>query len=135
MNFTTRLFYFLSLFLIISCSKKETTPTKKGNELLAETSPYLLQHAYNPVHWKAWNDKTLNLAKKENKLIIISIGYSACHWFAIDPAFETLIVYRELYLTKHTGRDLAKAILRSERGELIDYGVLDSSCWHNRGQI
>ena len=62
-------------------------------------------------------------------------SYSACHWFAIDPAFETLIVYRELYLTKHTGRDLAKAILRSERGELIDYGVLDSSCWHNRGQI
>ena len=90
MNFTTRLFYFLSLFLIISCSKKETTPTKKGNELLAETSPYLLQHAYNPVHWKAWNDKTLNLAKKENKLIIISIGYSACHWCHVmeEESFE-----------------------------------------------
>ncbi|TDP61434.1 thioredoxin domain-containing protein [Flavobacterium dankookense] len=50
------------------------------NELNLETSPYLLQHANNPVHWKAWNEKTLAEAKKENKLIIISIGYSACHW-------------------------------------------------------
>jgi len=50
------------------------------NELNLETSPYLLQHANNPVHWKAWNEKTLALAKKENKLILISIGYSACHW-------------------------------------------------------
>lgn len=50
------------------------------NELNLETSPYLLQHANNPVHWKAWNANSLSLAKKENKLIIISIGYSACHW-------------------------------------------------------
>lgn len=50
------------------------------NELNLETSPYLLQHANNPVHWKAWNEKTLAIAKKENKLILISIGYSACHW-------------------------------------------------------
>ncbi|MCF6128407.1 thioredoxin domain-containing protein [Flavobacterium sp. AS60] len=50
------------------------------NELHLETSPYLLQHANNPVHWKAWNAASLALAKKENKLIIISIGYSACHW-------------------------------------------------------
>jgi uncharacterized protein YyaL (SSP411 family) len=50
------------------------------NQLFAETSPYLLQHANNPVHWKAWNENTLAKAKKENKLIIISIGYSACHW-------------------------------------------------------
>ncbi|WP_309613790.1 thioredoxin domain-containing protein [Flavobacterium sp.] len=50
------------------------------NELHLETSPYLLQHANNPVHWKAWNANSLALAKKENKLIIISIGYSACHW-------------------------------------------------------
>lgn len=50
------------------------------NELNLETSPYLLQHANNPVHWKAWNEKTLALAKEQNKLILISIGYSACHW-------------------------------------------------------
>ncbi|MGV9003111.1 thioredoxin domain-containing protein [Flavobacterium sp.] len=50
------------------------------NELHLETSPYLLQHANNPVDWKAWNKKSLALAKDQNKLIIISIGYSACHW-------------------------------------------------------
>jgi uncharacterized protein YyaL (SSP411 family) len=50
------------------------------NQLILETSPYLLQHANNPVHWKAWNKDSLAQAKKSNKLIIISIGYSACHW-------------------------------------------------------
>jgi uncharacterized protein YyaL (SSP411 family) len=50
------------------------------NELHKETSPYLLQHANNPVHWKAWSNETLSLAQKENKLVLISIGYSACHW-------------------------------------------------------
>ena len=50
------------------------------NELHLETSPYLLQHASNPVHWKPWTNKTLETAKGQNKLIIISIGYSACHW-------------------------------------------------------
>jgi len=52
----------------------------KPNELHKETSPYLLQHAENPVHWKAWNQETLDLAKKNDKLIIVSVGYSACHW-------------------------------------------------------
>ena len=50
------------------------------NLLSEETSPYLLQHANNPVHWKAWNENSLAEAKEKNKLIIISIGYSACHW-------------------------------------------------------
>lgn len=50
------------------------------NELQHETSPYLLQHANNPIHWKAWNAASLATANNENKLIIVSIGYSACHW-------------------------------------------------------
>ena len=50
------------------------------NLLSQETSPYLLQHANNPVHWKAWNASSLADAKEKNSLIIISIGYSACHW-------------------------------------------------------
>ena len=62
-------------------------------------------------------------------------SWSAVHWFAIDPAYETLIVYRELYLSKHTGKDLAVAVMEAEVGDRINYGVLDSSCWHNRGQI
>ena len=53
---------------------------KHTNELIHETSPYLLQHAHNPVNWHAWSEKSLQLAKDENKLILISIGYSSCHW-------------------------------------------------------
>lgn len=50
------------------------------NSLINETSPYLLQHANNPVNWFAWNEKTLAKAKEENKMLLISIGYAACHW-------------------------------------------------------
>ena len=50
------------------------------NALIHETSPYLLQHAYNPVNWFAWDTELFNWANKEDKLILISIGYSACHW-------------------------------------------------------
>ena len=51
-----------------------------ANSLINETSPYLLQHAYNPVNWFAWNEKTLAKAKEEDKMLLISIGYAACHW-------------------------------------------------------
>jgi hypothetical protein len=61
-------------------------------------------------------------------------SFSAVHWFAIDPVYETLIVYRELYVTKHTGVDLALKILELEKNETIQYGVLDRSVWSERGQ-
>ena len=50
------------------------------NSLIHETSPYLRQHAHNPVEWHAWNETTLAKAKAEDKPILLSIGYSACHW-------------------------------------------------------
>ena len=50
------------------------------NRLIHETSPYLLQHAHNPVEWYAWSDEALLNAQKEDKPILLSIGYSACHW-------------------------------------------------------
>ena len=50
------------------------------NQLIHETSPYLLQHAHNPVNWYPWSDEALALAKKQDKPILVSIGYSACHW-------------------------------------------------------
>jgi len=74
---------FIALAFLISCnsSKKDIVQTHAyTNDLINETSPYLLQHAHNPVNWMGWNDKTLEKAKEEQKLIIISIGYSACHW-------------------------------------------------------
>jgi uncharacterized protein YyaL (SSP411 family) len=58
----------------------EATPHKYTNQLIHESSPYLLQHAHNPVNWYPWGEEALDKARKENKLIIVSIGYSACHW-------------------------------------------------------
>ncbi len=52
----------------------------KGNKLINSTSPYLKQHSHNPVNWYPWGDEALELAVKEDKPILVSIGYSACHW-------------------------------------------------------
>ena len=53
---------------------------KEKNNLNLETSPYLQQHKGNPVHWQTWNKNTLNFAKVNKKPILLSIGYSSCHW-------------------------------------------------------
>jgi len=53
---------------------------RSANRLLAETSPYLLQHAHNPVDWHPWGPEALQRAQVEDKPILLSVGYSACHW-------------------------------------------------------
>ncbi|HJT19570.1 MAG TPA: aldo/keto reductase [Nitrospira sp.] len=57
-----------------------TTASRPPNRLINETSPYLLQHAYNPVDWYPWGPEALQSAKETNRPILLSIGYSACHW-------------------------------------------------------
>src|SRR5258708_32368150 len=52
----------------------------RPNRLAIETSPYLLQHADNPVDWYAWGEEALQRARREDKPILVSIGYAACHW-------------------------------------------------------
>lgn len=72
------------LLFVSSCSERKGNENpmseKHTNALIHESSPYLLQHAHNPVDWHPWNEATLQKARKENKLLLISIGYSACHW-------------------------------------------------------
>lgn len=53
---------------------------KHTNKLVNASSPYLLQHAHNPVNWYEWGEEAFEIARRENKLILVSIGYSACHW-------------------------------------------------------
>lgn len=53
---------------------------RRPNLLINEKSPYLLQHAYNPINWHSWNSEAFEIAKRENKPIFLSIGYSCCHW-------------------------------------------------------
>ena len=80
------------------------------NRLRHETSPYLLQHAHNPVDWWPWSEKALARARKDNKLILLSIGYSACHWCHVmahesfeDPA--TAQVMNELFINIKVDRE------------------------------
>lgn len=73
--------FFTLLLFVFGC---KDTPSKSNhaytNSLINETSPYLLQHAHNPVDWQPWSDSALEEAVKTNKLLIVSIGYSSCHW-------------------------------------------------------
>jgi hypothetical protein len=88
---TKQFFYLLILFAFVTaCKDSSMKPHKYTNSLINETSPYLLQHAHNPVNWYPWNDETLALAKKENKLLLISVGYSSCHWCHVmeEESFE-----------------------------------------------
>ena len=84
--------FFLLLMTMISSCNSQTS--KMSNNLIKETSPYLLQHAYNPVNWNPWNKKYLEQAQKENKLVVISIGYSSCHWCHVmeKESFEDSLV-------------------------------------------
>ncbi len=72
------------LLFLFSCkeiqNQQQQTSHKYTNALAEETSPYLLQHAHNPVNWRPWSQEALKDAEKENKLVLVSIGYSSCHW-------------------------------------------------------
>ncbi len=76
----------LALLALVTALAHPTTdaaePKEKGkaNRLAKESSPYLLQHAHNPVDWYPWGQEAFDKAKKEKKLVFLSIGYSACHW-------------------------------------------------------
>ncbi len=82
--------FILTLILVTSCqttnisesnmSHYSSSEQKYTNALIHESSPYLLQHAHNPVNWYPWGEEALELAKKEDKPILVSIGYAACHW-------------------------------------------------------
>jgi uncharacterized protein YyaL (SSP411 family) len=92
-----------ALYLLPGCNAQEhaLTSNEDGeypytNELIHESSPYLLQHAHNPVNWYPWGDKALQKAKDEGKMLIISVGYSACHWCHVmeHESFEDTTVAR-----------------------------------------
>ncbi len=80
--------------IFLQCHTSMNSNNKKSNRLINESSPYLLQHAYNPVDWYPWGEEALTKAKDEDKLLIISIGYAACHWCHVmeHESFEDSLV-------------------------------------------
>ncbi len=79
---------FVLIFIIMITNTD--SKTQYTNALIKEDSPYLQQHAYNPVAWYAWGEEAFELAKTQNKLIFLSIGYSTCHWCHVmeEESFE-----------------------------------------------
>ena len=63
---------------------------RKPNRLANEKSPYLLQHAYNPVSWYPWGEEAFQKATEEDKPIFLSIGYSCCHWCHVHKRYNVL---------------------------------------------
>jgi len=83
---------------------------KYTNNLIDETSPYLLQHAHNPVNWYPWTEVALNLAKSQDKPILLSIGYAACHWCHVmaHESFEdeeTAVLMNEYFVCIKVDRE------------------------------
>jgi uncharacterized protein len=70
----------ITLSILLFFSSCEAEKMQHTNALIHESSPYLLQHAHNPVDWHPWSEAVIEKAQRENKLILVSIGYSACHW-------------------------------------------------------
>ncbi|UCB54446.1 MAG: thioredoxin domain-containing protein, partial [Thiotrichales bacterium] len=89
----------------------------KPNSLIQQSSPYLLQHAYNPVHWYAWGEQAFELARKQNKPILLSIGYSTCYWCHVmaHESFENEKIAS--FLNKHF---ISIKLDREERPDIDD---------------
>ncbi len=84
--------------------------SRHTNRLIHETSPYLRQHAHNPVDWQPWGEAALEQARREGKPILLSIGYSACHWCHVmaHESFEdeaTAKVMNELFINIKVDRE------------------------------
>lgn len=103
-TFTSITLYCVLITLVSSCSMNQSQQNnmnqhnRKPNRLLQESSPYLQQHAYNPVNWYPWGKEALDKAKEEKKLLLVSIGYAACHWCHVmeKESFEDSVVAKKM---------------------------------------
>tara|TARA_R110002051_G_scaffold269806_2_gene330087 strand:- start:13784 stop:15958 length:2175 start_codon:yes stop_codon:yes gene_type:complete len=99
MNILKPISVYIFIIFLVSCKNSNQNPGEgpngeenfeHTNELVNETSPYLLQHAHNPVNWKPWSNDAFKKASEENKLVVLSVGYSTCHWCHVmeEESFE-----------------------------------------------
>src|SRR5687768_10055840 len=96
--------------ILADASSSDTGSSSGNNRLGHSTSPYLLQHAGNPVHWRQWGQQALAEARETGKPILLSIGYAACHWCHVmahesfeDPA--TAAVMNRLFVNIKVDRE------------------------------
>ena len=98
------------------------------NKLINEKSPYLLQHAHNPVNWYPWGQEAFEKAKSEDKLLLVSIGYATCHWCHVmeRESFENPEL--AIYLNKHF------VPVKVDREERPDVDKIHMDALHALGQ-
>lgn len=84
----------IAVFFLTTCTTNMGQDKAHTNKLINETSPYLLQHAHNPVNWQPWGQEALKEAQEQDKLIVVSIGYAACHWCHVmeHESFEDSVI-------------------------------------------
>jgi hypothetical protein len=109
-------------------SQPPTAPPRHSNRLAHEKSPYLLQHAHNPVDWYAWGDEAFAKARAEDKLVLVSIGYSTCHWCHV--------MERESFEDEETARVLNEhfVAIKVDREERPDVDKIYMDALHAMGQ-
>ena len=90
------------------------------NRLAKETSPYLLAHAHNPVDWYPWGEDAFAKAKAENKLVLVSIGYSSCHWCHV---MERECFVDETIARLMNAHYVCIKVDREERPDVVFYGA------------
>jgi len=121
-----RLLPMLSLLIALPLAAAAEPPKDKdkhpANRLAKESSPYLLQHAHNPVDWYPWGEEAFAKAKKEGKLVFLSIGYSSCHWCHVMERESFSNADIAAYLNKHY---VCIKVDREERPD-IDHVYLSS---------
>ncbi len=128
-----------ALLLLCGAPCAETPPTRHlnpdgsprfTNRLARETSPYLRQHAHNPVDWYPWGDEAFERARKLNRPVFLSIGYSTCHWCHVmeEESFEDLEIAR--YLNDHY---VAIKVDREERPDIDAIYMTAVQAWTGRG--
>ena len=105
---------------VFSCNSEKKTEDQSVNHLSQASSPYLLEHADNPVNWYEWGDEALAKAKKENKPVIISIGYTACHWCHVMESETFMDTAVANYMNEHF---VAIKVDREERPDLDEIYV------------
>jgi uncharacterized protein len=117
----------ISPHLAMADEAQAKTPPKHTNRLAKETSPYLLQHAHNPVDWHPWGDEALAKAKSEGKLIFLSIGYSSCHWCHVMERESFLDEEIAALLNKHF---VCIKVDREERPDIDQIYMTALSVYH-----
>ena len=113
--------------LVIGCNQQ---PDKSVNQLAGSSSPYLLQHAQNPVNWYPWGEAALEKAREQNKPIIVSIGYAACHWCHVmeKESFEDDSVAQ--YMNEHF---ISIKVDREERPDIDQIYIEAAQLMSGRG--